>query len=740
MQYIKNADYEYVINKYHDSTQPFNSFNRFIRRDEIFFEQTGMHGENIKEGVVLQDEKLKTLPHSIRKAKAVEFVLNNTRIACDNRDRFPAINAIDRPLNHTLIANWKYEVFYEIIPEVGRMRDKYLKDGISNMNPDYDHSVPFWERVFALGFNGLLQESEKARLSRAISEEQDAFYEGIKITYEAIINFIGRLADMANATKGSKRLADALSNIQYNPPKTFYEALLVDYLYFMISEHIEGLQVRSLGNLDKLLYKFYKNDLENGVTEQQIREDIAYFYLQFTAIGNYWNQPMFFGGCKEDEQTEINELSYLLLDVYDKMGIFNPKLQIKVADSTPKEFLLKALDMIRRGNSSIVFVGEKTIREALIKKGVSKNEARLCDVKGCYEYSPRGSLGTGMVYVNLIKPLEYALHCGCDAVTKEMVSIKSPEVSEYKTFEEFYTEYKRQLKHVIDCTMKTVDAYEDYLVYMNPQSMLSATYPSCVELARDALGGGAFTNSTSMSIGFLADLVDSLTAIKKHVFDGKKLTLKEFVEILDNNYVGHEKFRQQLLNDTDKFGNDKDLPDSFAKDITQFICQNVNGKPNAKKRGGTWASSYHVARMSYIQGELTGATPNGRLKGEELSKNASASMGQNKAGPTAAILSTTKIDATAVQGDVCLDLGLLPSTVKGQDGLQAMYGLLQTFIKRGGQALQFNVLDAETLKDAQKHPEKYQDLQIRVAGWNVLWNNINKVEQDGFIKQAESLI
>lgn len=740
MEYIKDVDYEYISNKYHDASKPFNSFARFIRRDGIFSVETGMDGDKIKENILLEDKEIEHLPHPIRKAKAFAFILANTRISCDNRDRFPAINAIDRPLNATLIAKWNNEVFGERIPEVGKRRWELERDGIVTMWPDYDHSVPVWDRIFDLGFTGLLQESEAARQNNLLTQEQDAFFEGIKITYEAIISFIGRLANLAEQTNGSDRLATALYNIQHNPPKTFYEALLVDYIYFMLSEHIEGLQVRSLSNFDRLFYSFYQNDLKNGVTENEIREDLAYFFMQFTAIGNYWNQPVFLGGCKQNEATEINELSYLFLDVYDKMKIYNPKIQIKVADSTPKSFLLKALDMIRRGNNSIVFVSDKTIRTALIKKGLSEEQARLCNVKGCYEYSVQGGMDTGMNYLNLLKPLEYALHCGCDGVTGKFAGLQSPSVESYTAFNDFYEEYKKQLKHVIDCAMETVNHYEDYLAYINPQSMLSATYPSCLERGKDALEGGAIENGTVLGGGFIADIADSLTAIKKYVFDRKQLTLKEFCDILDNNYEGHEKFRLQLLKDADKYGNDKDLPDGFAKDIIDFIAKYVCGKPNAKKRGGKWTCGFHVARMSYTQGEATAASPNGRKKGEELSKNCSASMGQNKEGATSAILSVTKIDATAFTGDAALDLGLLPSAVKGDDGLEAMYGLLMTFLKRNGHAIHINVFDADTLREAQKHPEKYQDLQIRVCGWNVLWNNINKIEQDGFIKQAESLI
>ncbi len=740
MEYIKNSDYDYIMNKYHDSSKPFNSNARFIRRDEIFSDETGMDGEKIKEEILRRDQEISHLSHPVRKAMAFAFVLENTKISCDSRDRFPAVNMLDRPLNSTIIPKWRKEVLNEIIPETEKKRIAFEEAGIATMWPDYDHSVPVWDRIFDLGFAGLLEESEKARRAMTLTDEEDAFFEGIKITYTAITEFVGRLSKLAEKTNGSKRMAVALKNIKDNPPATFYEALLVDYIYFMLCEHIEGLQVRSLSNFDRLFYRFYINDIKNGVAQEEIRTDLAYFFLQFTAIGNYWNQPVFLGGCKEDESTEINELSYLFLDVYDKMKIYNPKVQIKVADSTPKEFILKALDMIRRGNNSIVFVSDATIRKALVRAGATEEQARLCNVKGCYEYSVQGSAGLGMNYLNLLKPLEYALHQGCDGVTGEFAGRKSPKISEYQTFDDFYKEYKNQLCYVIDSTIDIVNGFEDYLAYINPQPMLSATFPSCLEKAKDALIGGGVTNGSCIQFGFIADTADSLAMIKKYVYDKKEFTLPELVKMLDSNFEGYEIIRKKLFFDRDKFGNNKDLPDFFATDISDFVSKYVCGKPNAKLRGGKWNIGFHVARQSYTQGSKTAASPNGRLLGEELSKNCSASMGQNREGATAAILSTTKIDATAFTSDACLDLGLLPSAVKGDDGLEAMYGLLTTFIKRGGHAMHINVFDADTLRDAQKNPEKYQDLQIRVCGWNVLWNNINRVEQDGFIKQAESLV
>lgn len=726
MKYIKPQDYDYIMKKY--------ASDRFSRNDAFFYDESGMDGEEILAGIFKNDVQYEHLPHPIRKARAMEYVLKNTRIRCDERDIFPAINMIDRPLEKTLITRWQDEIFKEVIPEVENRRAQLEIDGIVTIWPDYDHSVPVWDRLFTLGFTGILSESEKARAAKDLTQEEDAFFEGIKITYEALLAFLERLYDASPTDK----MRNALNTLRHGAPKTFYDALLLSYIYFMISEHVDCLQVRSLSCFDKSFYRFYESDLKSGVTEEEIRTDLAYYFLQFTAIGNYWNQPVYLGGEHADGSTVTNELSYLFLDVYDQMNIYNPKIQIKVCDSTPKSFLLKALDMIRRGHNCIVFVSDRTMRKALERGGASPDEARTCNVTGCYEYSVQGSYSAGMNYLNMLKPLEYALHKGCDGVTGVFSGEESPAPSQYTSFESLYAEYKRQLLRLINLTVETVNGFEAYLAHINPLSLLSATFPSCLEKAKDAIGGGARHNNSGLLFGFLADIVDSLTMIRKYVYEKKMLTLEELIGILDKNYEGAETLRQRLLADPEKYGNNKDRPDEIAVDLVNFIIENLFGRPNA--RTGKWSCGFHVARMSYTQGALTAASPNGRHLGEELSKNLSASMGQNREGATAAILSVTKLGADRFAGDASLDLGLLPSAVKGEDGLEAMYGLLMTFARRHGHAMHINVFNAETLRDAQAHPEKYQDLQIRVSGWNVLWNNIVKEEQDGFIRQAEALV
>lgn len=756
MRYIKNEDYIYIVNKYHDtipthdtdadiSNLTFNTSglgtDRFRCQTHLFDVKTGLSPEDIVRGISENDTKYSNAPHSIRKARALEFVLDNTRISCDIRDRFPAICSIDRPINKTLIALWKNEVFSELIPEAEAKRAKMERSGAVTIWPDFDHSVPVWDRIFGLGIKGLLDASELARIeynkNNTPTLESTSFYDSINIEYSAIIRLIKRLSELAKTQ--NPRMADALSNISQNPPQSLYEALLLDYIFFMICEHIEGLQVRSLSNIDRLLYPFYKKDLENGISDEELRTDLAYFLLQFSAIGNYWGQPVYLGGLNAQGKSEINPFSYMFLDVYDKMGIYNPKIQIKFSKKTPKDFLCKALEMIRGGNNSIVFVCEETLIKSLMEnKGASWDDARQCVISGCYEYSLQGSMDVGMNYFNLMKPLEYTISGGYDGVTGEPAGLKTS--TDFSYFEDFYNTYIKQLSKLIDDTIEVSNIIDDYLTLINPLPMLSATFAQSIKKGKEPFLGGCISSNTDILFGFLANIADSLTAIKELVFDKKEYTIAELKEILDNNYEGHEALRQRILNEIDHYGNNKEIPDTFAKSISDYVRNYTTGRPNAKNRGGVWGCGFHVARMSYDQGKITAASPDGRLFGEELAKNVSASMGRNRDGVTAAILSATKLNASSFTSDECLDLGIHPTAINGDDGLEVMYALLITFEMRGGHAMHINVFSADTLREAQKNPEKYQDLQIRVCGWNVLFNNINKPEQDEFIRQAEALI
>ena len=230
MNYVKQEDYEYISGKYHDTEKPFDSFKRYIRRDDIFRQDSGMDPEMLTAGIWENDRLYSDLPHPVRKARAIEYVLKNTRISCDKRDIFPAINMVDRPLSNmwdrpwdsTLLGAWRKEVLFEIVPEVERRRKQLERDGIVTIWLDYDHTVPIWDRLLELGFAGTLAECERARRKRPLNDKEEAFFEGIRITYLAVIMFIERLFYEAEDGK----MKTALKNLITDAPSTFYEALL----------------------------------------------------------------------------------------------------------------------------------------------------------------------------------------------------------------------------------------------------------------------------------------------------------------------------------------------------------------------------------------------------------------------------------------------------------------------------------------------------------------------------------
>lgn len=739
MCFINDKDYEFISNKYHDTTKPFDPFRRFVRNDSIFDESTGMNAEDILKGIYENDNKYKTLPHSIRKAKAMEYVLENTRILCDPKDLFPCINCIDRPLTQTLIKDWEGEVFENIIPDSKKEMDFLYEMGAARVWLDYDHSVPVWDRLLELGFSGILKDAKKAKAQlmakRELTESESAFYDSIEIVYGAVIKLVGRLAELAKLTRGCEEMAKALKTIQHGVPSTFYEALMFEYVYFIVSEHIASVQARSLGNFDRLFYPYYKHDIENGVSEDVLKKQLAYFLFQFASIGNYWGQPVYLGGTDEDGNTNINSLSYAFLDVYDKLGIYTPKIQIKFSEKIPKDFTLKALDMVRHGHNSIVFASEYHMRKILKYNGFDEKEIVHMDVKGCYESLLHGGMDTEDQQINLLKPLEYALHGGRDGITGEMMGLEEP--VHFENFEDLLAAYKRQLKNLIDRIINLVNSMEGHMEYINPTPLLSATFTSCLEKGKDANTDGGITNNTYMCLGGIATIADSLTAIKKFVYDKKIISLNKFTEILDNNFAGYEEFRNMLVNDKDKYGNNLPLPDEIAKEIVNFAARCIERRPNSPVRGGYWFCGSHIARGIYDLGKNTLASPDGRYTSSELSKNMSPTLGANHKGVTASVLTITGFDMMKIHLNASIDASVSASAAKGEEGLEAMYGLLLTFIKLGGQAMQINMVDAQTLRKAQKNPEQYKDIQVRVSGWNVLFNNVNKDEQDGFIRQAE---
>ncbi len=709
---------------------------------------TGLDNETLKSNLIRLTEELNGEPHELIKAKAFRYVCENLVIDVNPQDFFVCFgcwNRYDRPLSF-LMSKWEDEVNKNCLKELKTLEEQNAS-GSSKMWKDFDHSVPDWEAVLSLGFPGLLERVKtyrrKCEADGKMGLDEKAYYEGLEITYAAILKMLDRFhlyaLEHSDGNQRVKAVAACLDSLRKGAPSNIFEALQLIYLFFIFGEHIDRFQVRSLGNLDRMLYPYFQHDIAEGrYTEKEIRDFFAYFMMQWASIDNYWGHPFYFGGSKANGETEINDLSYLILDVYDQLDIPTPKLQIKIAANTPVKFIDKALDMIRRGHSSIVFLSENAIRRALLGQGCTEEEARTCVISGCYEFIPQGrGNGTCAGHINMLKPIELLFHNGRDPKTGISCGIKTGELSEFKTFDEFYKAYIQQLEHIIESVLKCANDFEKYLHRINPAQVYSGTIENSLKTAKDAFHNGSVYNISGILNAGFANAVDALMVIKDFVFEKHEVNLAEFRDILQANWQGHEKLRLKILNSKNKFGNGIESVDSFAEGLALFLANKINMRPNS--RNGFFAASMHSARQFIELGEKTGASPDGRLAGEEISKNASPVMGMDKNGVTALIKSVTKIDSALFPGDFPLDVMMHPATVQGNEGLNAMRSLLKTYMDKHGIAIHFNIFDANVLLDAQKHPEKYEGLQVRVCGWNVRFNDIAKREQDEYIKRALSI-
>jgi len=727
---ILNRDFSYLENKF---------------RHPVFAPDSGVDNAAIKTGVMKLASELHGLPHPIIKARAFAYVCENVQIDVSPQDWFVAFGCWDRndrPLS-PLIAQWEHEIDVQCL-KVGTLLETQNRTGASVMWKDFDHSVPDWEAVFSLGFPGLRDRARQYRKAREqrgkLTAAEQAYFDGIEITYTAILEMLERFSRYAETHAHDNQrvlaVAECLHTLIHGPPTNTYEVLQLIYLFFMFGEHLDRFQVRSLGNLDRTVYPYFCRDLaDHRYSEAEIREFFAYFLMQWASINNYWGHPFYFGGTRPDGTSEINELSYLLLDVYDQLDIPTPKLQLKIADNTPEKFVNQALDMIRRGHSSIVFIGEASIGRALTGIGIPQDEARTSDILGCYEFMPKGrGCYTIPGYLNLLKPVELVFHNGTDPGTGIAGGIPTGALDELPTFDRFYTAYLRQLEHTIESVITGVGDFERYLSTISPAQVYSATIENSLATARDAFQDGSVYNVSALLMTGLATAVDALMAVKEFVYEKREITLEQFREILAADWAGHEKLRLKILHSKNKYGNGIDEVDFYAEAIARYYAEKINRRPNS--RHGFFIASGHSARTFITLGERTGATPDGRRAGEEMSKNLSPAMGMDTNGVTALIKSVTRIDSVLLPGDFPLDVMMHPTTVQGQEGLAAMRTLLKVYFGLHGIAIHFNIFDANVLLDAQKHPEKYAGLQVRVCGWNVRFNDIAKQEQDQYIKRA----
>ena len=697
-----------------------------------WIEDSGLDASLISKAV--EDIEKQYSSKAIIKAKTFEYIANNAYIAVDKFNIFQ-----DKLQGSSIMTKqrqkWQKQVVDEYLSdEEANLREAWRDCGAYHANPDFGHISPNSKLLLEIGFSGLLQRVMDAESKEGLSDKQKDFYLSCKIVIGAMQTVARRLATAIEPY--NKENAQALFNISTDKPQNTYEAMQLLVLYFFMHEYVCGARVRTLGILDALLYPFYKNDIKKGTyTKEQVKEMLKYFLFKFWSVKVPFDLPFCMAGQDENGNSLVNELSYIIVDTYNELNIYSPKIHIRTSDSTPQDFLKLVLDCIRGGNSSFVFVNDNVAVKSLERVGISRKDAVNYVPIGCYEPAVWGvEIGcTGNGGINLGKALEYIFNNGLDHRNgKRMGAV----VGKIETYADFISEIKKQIAYMTEVCVHFINGIETHYGEIYPDAILSCQYDESVKRGVDVYEGGAKYNNTSLYYYCIASLVDSICAVKKFVFDEKLVSFDNFCEILQNDWEGHEELRLKVRAIDEKYGNGNATADAVTVEFAEYCSSLLLNRPNG--RGGVYKPACFTIDHYVHIGAKTLATADGRKKGEPLSKNLCASVGMDKKGITALINSVTAFDHSLFPTGSVLDVVLHPSTVSGENGLNAFYGILKTYFARGGFAMHGNVFDSKMLKEAQAHPENYKNLQVRVCGWNAYFVSLTKAEQDAFIKQAEN--
>ena len=708
-------------------------------RQDVTDKTTGLsqQGLLVRLNGIVAEGKSSGEPWRVTKAKLFAAGVLEQAIDVSPLDWFPAIAVWDRlslPIWKVTKSDRASEVNARMLP-TWVTKEWYAGNAAGDWNiwQDFDHSVPDWRVIMKLGFPGM-----KSRLDK-YAVRGDPFYEGLQIAMAAMLKGIDRFIEQGkknNSTRSTcstrlRREIACLERLRNGPPQTAYDVMMFIWLYFFCSEHLDGFQCRSLTELDVFLTPYYDADIAAGrTTEAEFREQLKHFLWQWGSVANYWNQPVGLGGTRADGTTEFNHVSRIILDVMDECALMTPKFLVKVAPSTPDWAWNKMLDMARR-HRSLSFTGEVPVARALGKWFcATDDDCRKMVMTGCYEPQLHdGANRTGVGHVNFLKPLETMLgECKAEGAR-----------CKFEDFDSFKTEFIRRLVRVTARCREITFEIEKVLGEVNPANLMTIATEHALKVRKDGFADGCprGNDTAILSVG-LGTAVDALLAVKEIVFERKEMTLSDLGAVMSANWKGHEELRLRMLRSSRKWGNNDSEANALGAELIECFASQLNGRPNS--RGGIFLACGHCARQYIVLGKKTGATPDGRREGEEMSKNLSPTMGVDREGATALVNTLASSDVTKLPGDYPLDMMLHPSVCQGEKGLKAMRSLVEVFHRNGGAVIQFTVFSAEELRDAQAHPEKYENLQVRVCGWNVRWNDLVKAEQDAYITRAENVM
>lgn len=631
--------------------------------------------------------------------------------------------------------------------------------GIGHLAPDYT-------RVLRKGLQGIAKEARTRLASLDLTDPSTLrmrdFCQAALVVSEAAIRFAHRFAELADrlaedVTNTERRaelceIARICRKVPSRPAETFHEALQAFWFIHLIIQIESNGHSISPGRFDQYMMPLYEADLAAGrLTRDRAQELLDCLWIKFNEImkvrdrmasigfGGYpLFQNLIVGGQDAEGRDSTSELSYLCLDATRRIRLPQPSLSVRVHGGSPPEFLRAAADLAREGLGLPAFFNDDAIIPVLQNMGVPLSEARGYAEVGCVEpqvpgrtngYYPAG-------FLNLGKLLSLTLHNGMDPLTGERLGVVDPDFHGFGSYEDVVAALDRQLAHVIRLIVIGDNILDDLHAALDPNPFVSLCVDDCLARGLAYEQGGAVYNYTGPNSVGLANVADALMAIKRLVFEERRVEMAALLAILDQDFAGHENARLLLLNRAPKYGNDHEEVDEIARALATRILTGF--KQYRNPRGGRYEPGLQSISAHALFRDAVAATPDGRTARMLLADGGiSPGQGRDRRGPTAVIRSAARLDHREASNGTLLNIKLSPQSVAGASGLENLVALIGTYFQLGGQHVQFNVIDSAILRDAQQHPEQYGDLVVRVAGFSVLFTTIDRVLQEDIIERTE---
>lgn len=612
----------------------------------------------------------------------------------------------------------------------------------------------------------------KARIEKKISEldyiydpeatDKQQELEAMAISCDAAILFAERHAKLAEEMAAKEtnpqrkaeleKIADVCHWVPAHAPRDLWEAIqMYWFVHLGTVTELNGWDSMNPGHIDQHLYPFYKKGIEDGtLTRDKAKELISCLWIKFnnqpappkvgvTALesGTYNDfTNINIGGVDKHGNSATNDISYMILEIQEELHELQPGLSIHIAENTPDDFLMAGLKVIRQGHGYPSVFNPDTYVKEMTRAGKTLEDAREGGCSGCIEVGAFGKeayLLTG--YLNTPKILEITLNNGYDPIAKKQLGLKTGDPRTFTSFEQLYEAWHKQMVYFVNLKLSVNNYIERMFSLYAPATFLSLYIDDCIEKGKDYYSGGARYNTTYIQCTGLGTITDCFTTIKKHVFEDHRYTMDQILAACDKNFEGEEQMRQYIRNHTPFFGNDDEYADTIAVKVYNDLVDAIEGRPNT--RGGqTHLNMLSTTCHNYF-GSVCGATPNGRFAHFAISDGTSPAHGSDSHGPTAVIKSLGKLDQTK-SGGTLLNVRFTPALFKRDEDIKKCASLVRTYFKFGGHHIQFNIVDTETLRDAQKHPDQYKDLLVRVAGYSDYFNDMTEQLQNEIIARTEN--